>query len=245
MTAHVWLVFAGVLTSAWAQEISGTLFNTRGAAIPGARVLLMSRDYVKLAETTSGDHGEFVFRDVAPALYFVQAKKSMFQMAQQNVPLEAGRSAKVYLTARVAGGIDEFISTVGGLAASSDAPQPAPPPVSGKPEPFRRLSGRMPSLPEAARRRGVRGTVALRASVKTDGSVGDIVTLESPDPEAEQACREAFRQWRYQPMKLDGEPIETETVVVFKFQPQQTSAQRESGSAAAHAIPAWQMSLWD
>jgi outer membrane biosynthesis protein TonB len=54
-------------------------------------------------------------------------------------------------------------------------------------------------------------------TIQTDGTLTDIVTLESPDAELEQACRTALEQWRYAPMKLDGVPTRSDTLIVFEF----------------------------
>ena len=61
------------------------------------------------------------------------------------------------------------------------------------------------------------GAVALFGTIQTDGTLTDIVTLESPDAELEQACRASIEQWRYAPMKLDGVPIRSDTLIVFEF----------------------------
>lgn len=209
-------ILAAVAAFASAEDIRGTLHSPTGAAISDARVLLMSEDYVKLAETKSGQRREFEFKDVQPAFYLVQAKKAMFQLAQHHVFLTAGKSERMYLVANVARGQDQFSATIEAAPAPSPA---APPRVSGKPEPFKRLSGWPPAMPASVRQRGIYGTVALYATIGTDGTLCDIVTLESPDAELEQVCRAIFQQWRYDPMKLDGVPVRSNTLVLFEFLP--------------------------
>ena len=70
---------------------------------------------------------------------------------------------------------------------------------------------------EARDNRGIHGAVALSATIQTDGTLTDIVTLESPDTELEQVCRASVQQWRYAPMKLDGVPVRSNTLIVFQF----------------------------
>lgn len=214
---------AAVAAFASAEDIRGTLHSPTGAAISDARVMLMSEDYIKLAETKSGQRGEFEFKDLKPSFYLVQAKKAMFQLAQHHVALTAGRSERVYLVANVARGQDQFSATVEAASAPTlTPPEAAPPRVSGKPEPFKRLSGRPPAMPASARQQGIYGTVALYATIGTDGTLSDIVTLESAGAELEQACRATFQQWRYEPMKLDGVPVRSNTLVIFEFLPAST-----------------------
>ena len=209
-------ILAAFAALASAEDISGTLHSPTGAAITDARVMLMSEDYVKLAETKSGARGEFEFRNFKPAFYLVQAKKPMFQLAQHHVFLNAGKGERIYIVANLAQGEDRISATMEALPHAAPPPA-APPRVSGKPEPFKRLNGRPPAMPASVRQRGIQGTVALYATIQTDGVLTDIATLESPDAELEQVCRASVQQWRYAPMKLDGVPVRSTTVIVFEF----------------------------
>jgi TonB family protein len=211
-------ILAAFAAQASAEDIRGTLHSPTGAPISDARVMLMSQDYVKLAETKSGQRGEFEFKDLKPAFYLVQAKKTMFQLAQQHIFLNAGKDERIYLVANLGRGLDQFTATIEGAPAATP-PHSAAPRGNEKTEPLKLLKGRPPAMPASVRQRGIYGTVALYATVQTDGSVIDIVTLESPDAEMEQVCRAGFQQWRYDPMKLDGVPVKTDTVVIFEFLP--------------------------
>jgi TonB family protein len=215
------LLALGVVASAAAQDITGTLHNPLGAVIPGARVLLMNEDYVKQAETTTGERGEFAFEDLKPALYFVQAKKPMFQITQRHVKLEANESQRIALVASVARGEDRFSIAVTGLRAGPP-PTVVAPAAGGQPKPSSRLSGKPPAVPDSVRQRGVHGTVTLYGVITTEGTLANIVALESPDAELERACVAAFREWRYTPMTLDGVPVASDTLVVFEFKPAPT-----------------------
>ena len=52
----------------------------------------------------------------------------------------------------------------------------------------------------------------MLATIILDGSLAGIITLESRDPELERVSRDAFSKGRYSPMKLDGAPVESNTV---------------------------------
>ena len=209
-------ILAAFAALASAEDISGTLHSPTGTAITDARIMLMSEDYVKLAETKSGARGEFEFQNLKPAFYLVQAKKPMFQLAQYHVFLNAGKGERIYVVANLAQGEDRFSAAMEALPNAAPPPA-APPRVSGKPEPFKRLNGRPPAMPASMRQRGIHGAVALYATIQTDGTLTDIVTLESPDTELEQVCRASVQQWRYAPMKLDGVPVRSNTLIVFEF----------------------------
>ena len=53
MRIHPLFLYTAFAARAFAEDISGTLFNANGQVIPGARALVMSEDYIKLSETKS------------------------------------------------------------------------------------------------------------------------------------------------------------------------------------------------
>jgi TonB family protein len=73
-----------------------------------------------------------------------------------------------------------------------------------------------PTYPEAAKVRGVQGDVILSAHVGADGSVKSVRTVKG-NPLLASAAREAVRHWQYQPMKLNGSPVEMDTTVTVEF----------------------------
>ncbi len=202
---------------ACAQTISGKVYDQTGAVVSGARVVLLE-DFNRITETKSAEDGEFSFRDLKPGTYQVQVKQPRFQIFQQLVPLGQGRNARVHAVLHVARvGTEIGISgdRVAGVEPRAGAVKAARP--GGKVEGPKRLSGRMPAWPEAARRRGVSGAVVLYSIIRTDGSVGDITALESPDAGLESAAIEAYKTWKYDPMTLNGRPVECDQVLVFNF----------------------------
>ena len=86
--------------------------------------------------------------------------------------------------------------TVGGVV---DLPDGAQPP--------RLLPGAtVPSYPAAARADRKTGTVVLKAIVYADGTVGDVRVLDGDEPFVAAALA-AVRSWRYDPARLNGQPI--------------------------------------
>jgi len=84
-------------------------------------------------------------------------------------------------------------------------------------EPPQPLSPPRPVYPPGAASRGVDGAVVLFATIKTDGSVDNIVVMESPDAELQQEAIRAFKKCRYQPAKLNGQVIEDQITIAFNF----------------------------
>lgn len=74
-----------------------------------------------------------------------------------------------------------------------------------------------PVYPLAAKMMRLSGTVQLRAIIGTDGSVRNIEVVGG-NPILAAAAVAAVEQWRYQPTRLSGKPVEVETVITVQFQ---------------------------
>jgi len=120
----------------------------------------------------------------------------------------------------VPGGIPGGI--VGGVSV---AEIPGPPP----PEPPRapiRVGGKLqaptlihqvsPVYPSVATAAGVEGTVILEAIIDEEGRVEDLKVLRSSGV-LDRAALEAVRQWRYEPLLLNGRPEKFILTVVVSF----------------------------
>ena len=74
----------------------------------------------------------------------------------------------------------------------------------------------MPSYPAMARGGKLEGEIVLSAVVAPDGTVKSVRAVNG-NPILANAAIDAVKQWRYDPFKLNGVPIETETTVKVKF----------------------------
>jgi protein TonB len=73
-----------------------------------------------------------------------------------------------------------------------------------------------PQYPAIARTIHLAGTVYLRAIIATDGTVRQLVVIGG-NPILANPALQAVRQWRYQPTRLNGEPVEVETFITVNF----------------------------
>ena len=73
-----------------------------------------------------------------------------------------------------------------------------------------------PIYPETAKSRRIQGQVFLSAHVGLDGSVKEIRVLKG-NPFLGAAAKDAVKHWRYEPMKLNGTPVEMDTSVMVEF----------------------------
>lgn len=203
--------------AACAQTISGRVYDETAAVVAGARVVLL-QDFARIGETKSDEKGEFDFSGLAPGAYQVQIKQPWFTIFQQLLRVEEGRTPFVHAVLHVARAdsaihISAPVPPATGQGAGAVKTFRAGGRVAG----IKRLSGRMPSYPQQAAARGAQGPVVLYGTVRTDGTVANITALESPGPDLEAEAAEAWKTWKYQPMTLNGEPVECRELLVFEF----------------------------
>ena len=204
--------------SCMAQGITGVVYDPDGGIVPDARVLLM-QDYVKQKEAKSDQAGEFAFSGLQPGMYQLQVKKERLSLFQQTVILEGKNSARVYavlpiaresesvqINSRLAPGVHKSGPTVSRAVR-----------LGGKVEPARLLQPLRPAYPPSVVARGVEGPVVLWATIDTEGAVIDPVVLESPDPELEKEALQKAQKLRYQPMKLNGHPVQCQLTIILDF----------------------------
>jgi TonB family protein len=94
----------------------------------------------------------------------------------------------------------------------------APPPARPtNVTPGKLISRVQPVYPEAARKLRIQGMVALNVLLRKDGTV-TVQNVGAGHPLLAPAAVAAVQQWRYEPTRVDGEPVETETKVYVTFE---------------------------
>lgn len=74
-----------------------------------------------------------------------------------------------------------------------------------------------PGYSEAARKAGMEGVTILEAIVTADGNVEDVRVLKSVNLLLDASAVRAVQQWKYEPAKLDGNPIAVYLTVTTTF----------------------------
>jgi TonB family protein len=75
-----------------------------------------------------------------------------------------------------------------------------------------------PDYPVAARPAKLQGVIVLDVVVGRDGTVADVHALNGPDVLA-QSATDALRWWRFEPYRVEGQPVVVETTVAVEFKP--------------------------
>lgn len=75
-----------------------------------------------------------------------------------------------------------------------------------------------PVYPFRARQREIEGSVQVKLLVRSDGSVGEFVILSgSPAGVFEAAVSQAVPQWKFDPGRLDGRPVDSWVITTVRF----------------------------
>jgi TonB family protein len=75
-----------------------------------------------------------------------------------------------------------------------------------------------PEYPAAARSKKLQAVIVLDVVIGRDGSVLDVHAQNGPEVFA-QAAVEAMRWWRFEPYRVDGQPVNVETTLAMEFKP--------------------------
>ena len=76
-----------------------------------------------------------------------------------------------------------------------------------------------PIYPESARKRGIEGWVEIEFTVQTNGAVDEVeVRNSSPADVFDDAAIRAMRQWRFEPVRRNGETVPQRAMVRLKFE---------------------------
>jgi TonB family protein len=79
-----------------------------------------------------------------------------------------------------------------------------------------------PGYPLELIRANVHGMVTLYAVIHSDGRVGDIRVLNSPDERLDSFAEKALARWKFVPAVRGGKPVALEAVVVIPFRVRRT-----------------------
>jgi TonB family protein len=106
----------------------------------------------------------------------------------------------------------------GAILANTAAQVPAAPPVpvGGQVQQARLISSVSPAYPPLARSIGLQGEITIDALIDSTGRVTTMTPLSGPVA-LQQAAMDALRQWKYEPARLDGQPVSMHLSVTMKF----------------------------
>lgn len=99
---------------------------------------------------------------------------------------------------------------------SARKPDPTPIRISSKLSQSQLVYGPKPAYPRLALTARIEGTVRLQATISRDGRIENLHVL-SGHPMLTGPAMDAVREWRYQPVLLNGDPVEVITEIEVNF----------------------------
>lgn len=89
--------------------------------------------------------------------------------------------------------------------------------VEGDVEKPIRTHGPAPAYPPIAKEERIQGRVVAKTVITTEGTIESVEIIESLGEEFDAAVRDALKEWRFEPAKLDGEPVDVHYHLTFNF----------------------------
>lgn len=215
VTALVVCWVAWATLPAQAGSIAGRVWDPTGAVVPAAAVIVTNAENGARQTATTGAAGEFAVAELAAGRYEVEVRAKGFQLFRRlGVEVAATGVAPVNVVLRL-GQLTERLEVRS--AGTPGAAFRGPFRVGGNLEPIKLIRQVKPSYPERAKAQGMEGTVVLCAVIQQDGTVGNVTLMSGAHPLLAAEAEKAVRQWRYQPSRLNGEPVEIMTTIEIDF----------------------------
>jgi TonB family protein len=207
-----------VFAQAGTGTITGIARDPSGARVPNCTVTAKNLDSANQETTTADNTGEYRL-GVPSGRYVVSFAASGFKMQRREITLVAGALVQIDGNLEV-GGISESVHVSVGPKITVPRSGSVKPPerirIGGNVSMARLISQTKPFYP-ADVEAGLTGTVVLSAIIGKDGMIQNLKVVRSPDDRLARAVVEAVKQWRYEPTRLNGEPIEVITEIAVTF----------------------------
>ena len=145
--------------------------------------------------------------------YGIDVARNLQVLVDFKAPAPGQRSATPVPGARGGRGA----GVVGGIVAPPAPPAPGSAVRVGGAVAAKNLVKQVaPVYPELAQRAGIQGPVVLEANISKEGKVTNLKVIEG-HPLLIQAAIDAVKEWAYQPVLLNGQPVDVVTSVSVNF----------------------------
>lgn len=129
------------------------------------------------------------------------------------------------------------LSILLGLLVAATAANGQLPTLARGVEPLRAVDPVLPVFPQEMLKLGVReGHVRVAFSVDTNGKVEDCLAVAYTHPEFARVSVNSMKRWRFEPAKLQGQPIPASAELTLKFQVEGTVVVSMTASETVAAL---------
>lgn len=197
-------------------RISGVIYDASGAVIPLAKVQITNVDANTTETTDANPAGEYGV-SIPAGHYKLEVSTQGFKIHRNDVLLKTNDNLRLDVIMEL-GNVSENVEVIGkksGTPASPAVPRRIR--VGGNVVAPQLISKIPPIYPEPAREKGIEGPVLLDAVISIEGKILSLKAVTTADPDLAAAAMTAVRQWLYQPMLLNGQPVEAVTTITVDF----------------------------
>jgi TonB family protein len=206
-------------TGPTSRTVATVVVDASGAAVPNAAVLLKPAAG-GVIERESGEDGTAAFPGIASGMYSLEVHARGFRVASSSLEVLPGTGPLVRKVTMELGHAQETIGVEAERPAGA-APQLAqvsgPASKGGKIDMPKLAQMVHPVYPPDAKAAGVEGSVVLQVVLTKEGSPISLKAIASPAENLSQAAMDAVKGWRWDPAKLNGEPVEVVTDITINF----------------------------
>jgi len=197
--------------------LSGSVLDPSGARTPNAVIVLVNEETGKVEATSSGADGAYRITGLeASTEYVIEVRGQGFAALTDRLEVDGDTTFDPRLSIRP---VEEEILVSGTRQARTTTGSRTRTRIGGRVDRAKMTKYVEPIYPPAAEREGVEGTVLLQATISVEGVPTDVRTVNTlVDERLAEAARTAVRQWRYEPVKLNGEAVPIGTVMSVAFQ---------------------------
>ncbi|HWC98398.1 MAG TPA: M56 family metallopeptidase [Candidatus Sulfopaludibacter sp.] len=200
-------------------SLTGTVKDPSGAVIPGCTVVAHAGDGNSEETATTGAVGQYTFNSIPSGRYTVTVEARGFVIFRAPVVVPAGSAAQLNANLTL-GSVSQAVEVRGSKTAPVVPPAPGPKRirVGGNVQQTKLVRQPRPVYPPELQQLGVEGVVSMRAIISKEGVPTNIQVLSTGvDERLIAPALDSVKLWRYQPMLLNGEPVETLTTIDVTF----------------------------
>lgn len=218
------LPLAALTTYAQATRgvLAGVVQDPSGARVPGATVIAKNLDGSNQETMRADAAGQYRFDAIPPGHYELSVQSRGFATANVPALVTAGAVTRVDASLEVGSILEDVTVTAQGTPAALTTPPAANPQrirIGGMVQAAQLIKQQRPVYPPDARQEGVTGIVMIKGVVsKTGDLLSPKVINAGVDPRLAKAALDAASQWKYEPARLNGEPVEVLTTIRLAFE---------------------------
>lgn len=241
----VLLPLAGVAAQAVRASVTGSVSDPQRGQLPGVKLTLTHTVSGEKRDIESDATGRFVFGDLEPGDYLLEARLPGFAVYRTAATVSGGGRPLAHDLTLQIGTLQETVTVTESMAGPGESrtrgvdqeqfrrleetrrkraaqvcstvPERPASFVGGNVRAPNKFVDVKPSYPEHLRTAGMTGAAVLAARIGIDGLVEDITVVSATDPAFASAATDAVSRWEFDATLLNCVPMAVDMTVTVRF----------------------------